>query len=145
MLAEKVVAKLLTTDAGVAALLTEAPGAAGRIWGGMAPEAMKAPLVIYRKQGATRERILDGTPQAAIVDASVDLLVIAKTYEDLKALGEACRVALVDKCGPDVAATGVNVQNLEVSAEGEDTFNPDLHEYAQLWTFRVVHTESVIP
>lgn len=150
MRAEMVFAALLTTDAGVIAALTPTPAiptpGAARVFGGMAPDEYLAPLLIYRKLGATRTPILgDGPTQASIVDATLELMICGRTYAECKALGEAARLALVDKVGPDVAGTGVNVQNLELQSEGEDIFNADLREFAQVFTFRAVHTEGVTP
>jgi len=130
MRAEKVVAYLLNNDATIDSIVGE------KIWGGVSGKGAKAPLLVYAKQSATRSPDLDATK--AIVTAIIDVLVVARTYPELKALAEAVRLAVSYKYG-----TIAGVENIETqpSDEGPDEYDSDLEEFAQVWTFIVIHVE----
>lgn len=132
MRAEKVVAALLNGDAGIAAIVGT------RIYGAVAPEEDPAPLLIYSKADGT-ERLPDLDTAETTVRARVDVLVVATTYVQLKELAEAVRVALEGQSG---SVAGVALLDIEIDAEGGDQYEPNLREFAQVWTFRVVHTEQ---
>ena len=131
MRAEKAIASLLTAATGVTTLVGT------RIYGGAAQEESPAPLLIYRKSSASRAEQADaGPPQ--LVEALIEVLCVAPTYPQLKALGEAVRVALVGARG---TINGVDLLYVGVDEEGSDEYEPTLREFAQTWTFRVTHTE----
>lgn len=135
MRAEKIINALLSGDAGVAAIV------GAHVYAGTAPEATKAPLVVYAKQSATREEMMSdgaGGVQPVMVDALIDVLCVAQDYAQLKALAEAVRVALVYRRG-DVA--GQTLLYIAPEAEGADEYDADLREFAQMWTYRIQHTE----
>lgn len=130
MRAEKAVSSLLNADAGVAAIVGT------KIYGGAAPDETAAPLLIYRKQSADRPEQNDIDPQ--LVEALIDVLCVAPTYPQLKELGEAVRLALVAQRG---TINGVDLLYIHLEEEGGDDYEPQLREHAQVWTFRVQHTE----
>lgn len=130
MRAEKVVAFLLTTNPAVTALVGSA------VYGGVAPERSSAPAVIYSKLGADRERTIEG--DIAKVNAQIEVLYVAATYEQLKAMGEAGRLAVAYQQG---SIAGVDVVLTEVIEEGPDTYDPNDKVFAQAWAFSIVHTE----
>lgn len=132
MRAEKIVAALLTSDAGIAAL------AADRIYGGVAPEQVPSPLVVYLKRSAEHDETLAPDGDGALVRAVIDVLCVAPTYPELKALGEAVRVALAWRQG-EIA--GEQCAGITILDEGADQYDPDLREHAQLWSFSVSHSE----
>lgn len=134
MRAERAVKALLDGAAGVTSLVG---GASPRIYGGAAPQEAAAPLLIYSKSGASREPVLRPT-ESRVVDALIDVLCVARTYGALKDLGEQVRLALNGASG--TIATTV-VLGITIEAEGPDQYEPQLDEFAQLWTFRVSHTE----
>lgn len=131
MRAEKAVASLLNADAGVAALVGT------KIYGGAAPDETAAPLLVYRKQSAERVEQADPAP-LQIVEALIDVLCIASTYPQLKDVGEAVRLALIGQRG---TVNGVDLLYISLDQEGGDDYEPTLREHAQVWTFRVQHTE----
>lgn len=132
MRAEKIVAALLTADAGVAALVAD------RIYGGVAPEQAPAPLVIYSKRSAEHDPTLAPDGDGALVTAAIDVLCIAPTYPLLKALGEAVRQALAWQQG-EIA--GEQCAGITILGEDGDLYDPDLREHAQVWGFQVAHAE----
>jgi hypothetical protein len=131
MRAEKAAAALLNAAPGVTALVAD------RIYGGAAQEESPAPLLIYRKLSADRPAQEDPAP-LQLVEAQIEVLCVARTYPELKALGEAVRVALVGARG---TVNGVDLLYVSVSEEGADEYEPQLREFAQTWTFLVQHTE----
>lgn len=130
MKAEKALAALLDAAAGVTALVGT------KIYGCAAPDEAAAPLVIYAKQSAEREPYLDAGTN--IVRARVAVLCVAATYPSLKALGEAVRVALNNQAG---TFGGVLVEDLALSEEGPDEYEPGLKEFAQQFVYTVTHAE----
>lgn len=134
MRAEKALATLLAGDAGIAALV------GSKIYGGFVPQETAAPFLMYRKEGATREYRLTVSPSApnATVLARMSVLIVAKEYDALKALGEAVRLALVGRTGTH---GGTTVLSLLLAEEGSDEYDPDLGEFAQVYTFDLAHTE----
>ena len=130
MRAEKVVSYLLNNDSAITAIVGE------KIYGGVALKGAKAPLLVYAKQSAPRSP--DLRADKAIVTAVMDVLVVARSYPELKALGELVRVALSYKYG-DIA--GVENVETQFNDEGPDEYDSDLEEHAQVWTFNVVHVE----
>ena len=132
MRAEKAIASLLNSSAGVTALV------GARIYGGAAQEEAPTPLLIYRKLSAVRvdQADLDVSPQ--LVEAMIEVLCVAATYPQLKDLGEAVRLALLGERG---TVNGVDLLYVSVEEEGADEYEPQLREFAQAWTFRVQHTE----
>lgn len=135
MRAERVITALLQSAAGVTALVGS--GAAARIYGNIAPQEAALPLVVYSKRDAVREPATDITG-SRIVRARVDVMIVARTYAEVKALGEQCRLAIV---GTRADIAGVTVLAREVEEEGADEYEPQLDEHAQTWTFRVHHME----
>jgi hypothetical protein len=135
MRAERAVKALLDAAAGVTAIVGS--GAAARIYGGAAPQETSAPLVIYSKQSGEREPVLDQVAERR-VDSLIDVLVVATTYAQLKTLGEAVRLALNGKKG---TFGGTAVLDIVIENESADQFEPQLDEFGQVWTFRVMHTE----
>ena len=135
MRAEKVTAAVLGGDAGVAALV------AARIYGNVAPEESDAPapLLIYRKLGAEREITIHLQGAASsVVRASIEVLCIAKTYPQLKALAEAVRLAMSSAAG---SIAGVSVGYVRLADEGSDEYAPDTREHLQALTFEIAHDE----
>lgn len=130
MRAEKAVAAILDADVGVAAIVGT------KIYGCSAPEDEAAPMVIYAKQGAEREPYLDAGTY--IVRARVVVLCVASTYDVLKSLGEAARIALNGKSG---TFGGVEVSEVQLSEEGPDEYEPGLKEFAQSFVYTVIHVE----
>jgi len=55
-----------------------------------------------------------------------------------KTLSEAVRVALNGKKG---TFGGTTVLDIVIESEGSDQFEPQLDEFGQVWTYRVMHTE----
>lgn len=131
MRAEKAVAALLNADVGVSALVGT------KIYGAAAPDETPAPLLVYRKVSADRAEQLSPEP-VQLVEAQIEVLCVASTYPELKALGEAVRLALVGRAG---TVAGVDLQYIRVQEEGADDYEPQLREFAQPWTFAVQHTE----
>jgi len=131
MRAEKVVAYLLSNDAGVTTICGQ------KIWGGMAKQGAEPPLVVFAKgSGAIRRPYLDFTSQ--VVEAPIDVMCIGRTYQELKELAEAVRVALTNQQG---TIAGVTVVDTQYADEGPDEPIPELDQYAQVWSFTVVHVE----
>lgn len=130
MRAEKVVSSLLNADAGVIAIVGT------KIFGGVARKGAVAPLVVYAKQGA--ERSPDLSAAESIVDAFIDVLIVARTYDELKELAEAVRLAVSFKYG---TVAGVEMVETQPGPEGPDEYDADLDEHAQVWTFLVRHVE----
>jgi hypothetical protein len=130
MRAEKIVSFLLNDDAAIVTLV------GAKIYGGVALKGAVAPLLVYAKQGA--QRMPDLNAEESIVTALIDVLVVARTYPELKELGELVRVAVSFKYG-----TIASVENVETQPndEGPDEYDSDLEEHAQVWTFKVVHVE----
>jgi hypothetical protein len=135
MRAERAIKALLDADSAVTTVVGS--GAAARIYGGAAPQEAAAPLIVFTKQSAEREPVLDQVATRR-VDGLIDVLVVARTYSQLKSLGEAVRVALNGKKG---TFGGTTVLDIVIEAEGADQFEPQLDEFGQVWTFRVMHTE----
>jgi hypothetical protein len=131
MRAEKVVSALLGADAGVAALVGT------KIYGGAAPQGAAAPLVVYAHLESAPAATLRAY-QPATVRSSIDVLCVAKTYQSLKDLAEAVRLALSFKAG---AIAGVQVASVVWASRGRDEFDFELGEYAQLLSFEVVFSE----
>jgi hypothetical protein len=131
MRAEKAVAALLNAAPGVSAIV------GAKIYGAAAPDETPAPLLVYRKVSAERPDQLQPSP-IQLVEAQVEVLCVASTYPELKALGEAVRLALVGQAG---IVNGVELQYISIEEEGADEYEPQLREFAQPWTFRVQHTE----
>jgi len=135
MRAEKVITSLLQNAAGVTSIVGS--GTAAHIYGNVAPQEATLPLIVYSKRDAVREAAIDLTA-ARIVRARIDVMVVAKTYAEVKALGEQCRLAIV---GARADIAGVTVLARETEEEGADEYEPQLDEHAQVWTFRVYHME----
>lgn len=131
MRAEKVLTDLLEADAGVAAIVGT------KIYGNVPPENTAAPLIVYRKLAAVRNLSLSMSALAE-VEARIEVLCIATTYAQLKALAEAVRVALAYKRG---TYAGVDVLNITVDDESADEYDADLREHAQSWVYLIKHTE----
>ena len=130
MRAEKVVSFLLNDDSTIASIVDE------KIYGGVALKGTAAPMLVYAKQSASRS--VDLSAEAAVVTALIDVLVVARTYQELKALSEAVRLAVAYKYGEIAGVENVETQ---INDEGPDEYDPDLNEFAQVWTFNVVHVE----
>lgn len=131
MRAERAVAAMLTASAGVTAIVGT------RIYGNVAPEGTAAPLIIYRKLAAGRVLSLS-VGALAEVDARVELLLVARTYAELKDLGEQVRLALAYQRG---AFGGTDIMSTLVDDEGPDEYDPDLREHAQTWVYLIKHSE----
>lgn len=131
MRAERAVAAILNAHAGVAAIVGT------KIYASIAPEESTAPLLVYRKVSALRVLTLSVSAQAE-VDARIEVLVVARTYEELKSLGEQVRLALAYARGT-YAAT--DVLSITIDDEGPDEYDPDLREHAQTWVYLVKHSE----
>ena len=131
MRAEKVVAALLQAAAPVTAIVGT------KVYGGVAPESTAAPLIVYRKAGAQR---VPSVSMGALceVEASIEVLIVARTYAELKSLGEEVRKALAYQSG---AIAGVDVMQINADSEGADDYDSDLREHGQAWTFSVKHSE----
>lgn len=133
MRAEAIVRALLANAAGVTAIV------GGRIYGGVASQDAPAPLLVFRKIGATREEGMDPAAGAsAIVRAQVEVTCVAAEYDDLKALGEAVRTALAYQRG---TVAGHALLGIFIEAEGPDEYMPDRDQLMQAWTFRIEHDE----
>ena len=130
MRAEKVVSFLLNDDAGVSAIVDT------KIYGGVAAKGAKAPLLVYAKQSASRSP--DLSAEFAIVEAFVDVLMVARTYQELKELVEAVRIAVSYKYG---TVAGVEMVETQPGDEGPDEYDADLDEHAQVFTFLVKFVE----
>ncbi len=132
MKAEKVISYLLNNAVAVTTIVGT------RIWGGGAPKGALEPLVVYAKQGADRSPYLNPT-DGITVTARVDVLLVAKTYPQLKSLAEAVRISIPYNSG---MIAGVEVIETIEPEEGADEYDADFEVYAQLWAFTVVHMES---
>lgn len=130
MRAEKVVSYLLNADMAVGAIVGM------NIFGGVARKGAVAPLLVYAKQSASRSP--DLSAEAAIVDAYVDVLMVARTYQELKELVEAVRLAVSYKYG---TVAGVEMVETQPGDEGPDEYDADLDEHAQVFTFLVKFVE----
>lgn len=131
MRAEKAVVALLTANAGVTAIVGTRISAVQ----GMQPD--DAPFLVYWKENAIREeRISMGGP--AIVKAIIGIHCVALDYATLKSLGEAVRLALVTQFG---TVAGVDVNDIQVAAEGSDLYEPELQLFAQSWEYLITHEE----
>jgi hypothetical protein len=137
MRAEKVVKTLLAADATIASYVGT------RIWGGMAQQDVDGPFIVYRKLAASRDEGIDPAdvqPGAAtcVVSALMEVVVVARDYEQMKSLGEAVRLALAYKRG---TVAGVELLGISIEAEGADEYSVENDEHFQPWTFRVQHSE----
>lgn len=133
MRAEKVIAALLGAAGDVTSIVGQ------RIYGGVAEEDAPAPLIVYRKApGTQRDETLLSAGEPVIVTALVEVTYVATSYEQLKTLAEAGRVALINQQG---ITAGIQVHELLVADEGADEYDHDIKEHGQRWTYRVVHTE----
>lgn len=131
MRAEKVVASLLNGAGAVTAIVGT------KITAVLAEQPSDAPFVVYWKESAERQPSISiGGP--IVVSAIISVQVVALDYTTLKNLGEAVRVALLTTHG-NIA--GVDVNDIQVAAEGPDFFDPELQLYAQLWQYLVTHQE----
>jgi hypothetical protein len=135
MRAERAVKALLDAAAGVTALV--GAGSNARIYGGAAPQEAAAPLIVYSLQAAEREPVMDPVAER-IVQSLIDVLCVDRTYGALKHLAEQVRLALNGARGTH---GGTNVLGIVIEAEGPDQYEPQLDEFAKVWTFRVMHTE----
>lgn len=131
MRAEKVVSALLAADGGVTSIV------GSRIYGGTAPEATAAPLIVFVHIDSLSDGRMSATQQY-VISADIEVLAVARTYQELKQLHEAIRQALSFKGG---AIAGVQVNTIVWSARGADQFDPELREFAQTVTYRVSHME----
>ena len=131
MKAEQVVASLLNSATAVTAVVGQ------RIFGNVAPEQSAAPLIVYRKLGAQRVDSID-MGALAIVEARVELLIVARSYAELKDLGEKVRLAIAYRRG---TIAGIDVIDTGVDDEGPDDDDPDLREHGQSWVYMVRHSE----
>jgi hypothetical protein len=131
MRAEKVVASLLEGAGAVTAIVGT------KVYAVMGAQVDDAPFVVYWKESADRERAI-AMNGPSLVRALISVQTVARTYQQLKDLGEAVRVALCAKFG-DIA--GVQVNEIQVAGEGPDLFDPEREVFAQLWQFLVIHQE----
>lgn len=131
MRAEKVVANLLTNATAVTAIV------GSKISAVLGAPTDDAPFIVYWKEGATREPAI-AMNGPVVVSAIIAVQVVALDYPTLKNLGEAVRVALLAKYG-NIA--GVDVNSIQVAAEGSDFYEPELQLFAQLWQFQINHQE----
>ena len=132
MRAEQIVKALLTADAGVTALVGT------KVWGGIAAQDIATPFVVFRKVSASRDEGMDPAGGSGLVRAQIEVTCVAAEYEDLKALGEAVRVALAYERG---TVAGHELLGIFIETEGADEYLPDRDEFFQAWVFRVEHTE----
>ncbi len=132
MRAERAVTALLNAAAGVTAIVGT------RIYGNVPPEQSPAPLIVYRKLAASRLNTLS-MPAGAVVDSRVELLLVAQSYDQLKALAEQVRLALAYQRGASIG--GTEVLDIGIDDEGPDEYDPDLREHAQTWVYLVKHAE----
>lgn len=134
MRAELVVKALLDADTAVQSILS------GQVFPCLAPltsPAKKPPYVVYALEGATREPTVSFAVITQVT-ATVSVMAVALDYAGVKALLEACRIAVAYKYG---TIAGVVVSQITVGDEGPDLYQPDLRWYAQSMNFVVVHQE----
>ena len=131
MRAEKVIKHLLSADAAVAAIVGT------RIYGGASAEGATTPLLVYYHVDSGVDSRASAV-QKYVVNSEIEVLAVAKTYEQLKSLNEAVRQALLYK-GGDIA--GVTVNTITWSSRGEDQYDAERREFAQSVTYRVSHME----
>lgn len=131
MRAERAVASLLNASTAIASIVQS------RIFGSVAPDNSASPLLIYRKQSAARVSALQAN-QLAVVEARIEVLCVARTYEQLKDLAEAVRLALAYQRG---TIAGVDVMHISIESEGSDEYEPQLREHSQAWVYTVTHSE----
>ncbi len=134
MRAEKVVSHLLNNDAAITAIVDE------KIYGGVSDKGAKAPLLVYALQGSTAEPDLSAAQ--SVVTALVDVLIVARTYPELKELSELVRVAVSYKYPADVVPTGVELLETQPNDVGPDEYASDIDEHSQVRTFVVVFVEQ---
>lgn len=129
MRAEAVVASLLDGAGAVTSIV------GSRVYAVLGAQAEDAPFVVYWKQSADRDRVIALNGPTS-VRAVIAVQVVALTYPQLKALGEAVRTALIGKFG---TIAGYYVNEIQVAGEGPDLYDQDAQLFAQLWQFIVVH------
>jgi hypothetical protein len=135
MRAESVVAYLLSQSAAVAGYVGS--GASARIYGGLAKQGAARPLVVYRKLTGVRDES-QNAEQLNTVDATVEVIVVADRYEDLKNAGEEVRKSLAFQFG---VIAGVQVTSIVCRDEGPDEYDPEEKVFGQSWTFDINHLE----
>lgn len=131
MRAEKVVSALLNADGAVASIVGT------RIHGGATPEGTAAPCVVFAHAGSAVDGRMSATQQY-VVGADIEVMAVARTYQELKQLHEAIRGALSFKAG---AIAGVQVVTITWASRGPDQYDAELREFAQSVTYRVTHME----
>lgn len=132
MRAEKVVSFLLNDSHAVRTIV------GNKIYGGASKQNTTPPLIVYAKQSAERQTPLNHDDDV-VVDAIIDVIVVTKTYSELKSLGDAVRIALDYRQNQTIA--DVNVIETRINDEGPDQIDPDQEEFAQVWSFLIQHTE----
>jgi hypothetical protein len=131
MKAEKVVAVLLTADAGVAALT------GGRVFGGVAPQGSQRPYVSFIHESSAPLNAQRVT-QLNTWRSQVWVLSVAKTYQAMKELGDAVINALAFKSG---AIAGVQVSSILCTELGRDLYEPEPGEFGQYVFFQIDYQE----
>jgi hypothetical protein len=132
MRAQAIVRELLNAHAGTTALV------GARIWGGVAQQDVEPPLVIYRLVGSQPDEGMEPasvSADTAVEAAQIEVVHVARTYEELLALGEQIRLALCYQRG---AVAGQVLLGVFKESEGPEEYDPQRDEYFQARVFRVL-------
>lgn len=132
MRAQAIVRELLNAHAGTTAMVGT------RIWGGIAQQDAPAPLVVYRLIGSQPDEGIDPgsiTADTATESAQIEVVHVARTYEEMLALGEQVRLALVYRSG---TVAGYSLLGVNKDSEGPEEYDQQRDEHFQSRTFRVI-------
>ena len=133
MKAEKAVLNLLLADAGVAALVN------ARIYMGITEEGTDYPCVtIERISGQRVVRSQMAASDPGIVDARLQVTAWGSSYESVKTVADAVRIALERYAG---AIAGVTVWDIVPETDGPDLYDNDLKLYGAPADYTVTHPE----
>lgn len=124
---EESLTTMLTADTGMAAMIS------GRVYGGMAPQGVRAPYVVFNLAGAR-----EGSTYCASDGIKLSIFMFdsyAKTFKEVKLTAKALRSALIDFHGL-VGDTHIKTIKLESEVDINDT---DLGILRVLTTLSIWH------
>lgn len=133
MRAEKVINTLLNAASGVTALV------GARIYPLQLPQDSVLPALVYEHVVSTELTTIDAASAYALMQARIEVTVLAKDYATQKTLIEEVRKALNYQRG---VVAGVSVASIVRDTLGPDLRDDDLQVYSQAIDFHVTFKEQ---
>lgn len=133
MSAVAIVRDLLAANAGVTALTTTT-----RVFAGVVPEGTALPAIGVMEISATEVPHIDASAPFTIVNAMVQVTVLAASYPKLKALHDAARKACNYQHG---LLSGFQVVHIRRTANGPDMSDVSARFYQQSLDLSVLYQE----